>query len=91
MHENRLLPRHTQISTKDVVVKDSFVVTKVRISELGIPDPMLTRIQISHWTRTRLLGPIAPLILPQKVVVIRLVYYKRDLGRASGATLFKLS
>jgi hypothetical protein len=91
MHENRLLPRHTQISTKDVVVKDSFVVTEVRIGELGIPDPMFACIQIRYWPCTRLLRPIAALVLAQKVVVIRLVYHQRNLGRASWAALFKLS
>jgi hypothetical protein len=51
---------------------------------------MFARIQICHWARTGFLGPVAPFILAQKVVVIRFIYNKRNLGRPFRAPILKL-
>lgn len=50
---------------------------------------MLVRVQIRNWTRTRLLGPETPLILPQEVVIIRLIHYESNLGRLRGTLRLK--
>lgn len=50
---------------------------------------MFSRIQIRNRPRARLMGPVAPFILPQEVVVVGFVYDKRDFGCAWGALCFK--
>lgn len=65
------------------------MITVVHVTESRIPDFVFARVQIRDRPRARFVRPVAPFILPHKMVIIGLVDDECNLRRARRALGFK--
>ncbi len=88
-HIEGLCAWNTHVPTEDIIVKHALVIAEIQITESGIPDAMVARVQIGHRARARFLRPELPLILPKKVIIIGFIHDEGNLRCAGWTFRFK--